>query len=102
MKAWAWKRENEYNKTEYCIQVDNIKGKRKLNKVLKILSEWTVVGDGYNIKTKEFTYIFAKTFVNTHTWQTWAETFPIHLVEMTSHGNEKIRNKKMIQQGAVL
>ena len=45
---------------------------------------------------------FAKTFANTHTWQTWAETFPIHLVEMTSHGNEKIRNKKMIQQGAVL
>ena len=102
MKAWAWKRENENNKTEYCIQVENIKGKRKLNKVLKILSEWTVIGDGYNAKTKEFTYIFAKPFDNTGAWQIWAEKFPIHLVEMTSHGNEKIRNKNMVQQGAVL
>ena len=102
MQAWACKTENEYDHTENCIQVQNIKGKRKLNKVLKILSEWTVIGDGYNAKTKELTYIFAKRFDNTGAWQAWAETFPIHLVEMTSHGNERIRNKKMVQQGAVL
>jgi len=102
MKAWAWRRESDNNNASYCIQVENIKGKRKLNKVLKILSNWHIIGDGYNAKTNEYTCIFAKTFGNTHKWLAWAETFPIRLVEMTSHGNEKIRNKKMIQQGAVL
>jgi len=102
MKAWAWRRETDNNETSYCIQVEKIKGKRKLNKVLKLLSEWVIVGDGYNAKTQEYTYIFAKNFDTTYKWQIWAESFPIHLVEITSHGNEKIRNKKMIQQGAVL
>ena len=102
MKAFAWRRETTDPKANYCLQVENIKGKRALNKVVKILGDWEIIGDGYNAKTKEFTYIFAKRFDNTGAWQAWAETFPIHLVEMTSHGNERIRNKKMVQQGAVL
>jgi hypothetical protein len=102
MKAWAWRRDTEDNKLSYCIQVDTIKGKRKLNKVLKLFSDWNIIADGYNAKTQEYTYIFAKSFDSTHKWQSWAESLPIHLVETTSHGNQKIRNKKMIQQGAVL
>ena len=102
MKAWAWRRDSDDNSVNYWIQVDNIKGKRKLNKVLKLLSNCQIVGDGYNAKTSEYTYIFAKTFDNIHTWHVWSEKFPIRLVELTSHGNEKIRNKKMIQEGAVL
>lgn len=105
MKAWAWRRgtsDTNNNKINYCIQIEGIKGKRRLNKVLKILSEWDIIGDGYNPKTEEYTYIFSSTFKNTNQWQAWAETFPIYLTEVTSHGNEKIRNKKLIQQGAVL
>ena len=102
MKAYAWRRQTNDDKASYCVQVEHIKGKRKLNKVLKLLSEWKVVGNGYNAQTQEYTYIFAKNFDTTHKWQTWAESFPIYLVEVTSHGNEKVRNKKMIQEGAIL
>ena len=102
MKAWAWRRETNDDKANYCLQVDNIKGKRKLNKVLKVLSEWEIIGKGYNANTEEYTFIFSADFDNPHLWQDWAETFPIYLTELTSHGNEKIRNKKLIKQGAVL
>jgi len=46
--------------------------------------------------------IFAQDFDNPRKWQTWAENFPIRLIEITSHGNEKLRNKKLVQAGAVL
>jgi|TARA_R110002020_G_scaffold375610_1_gene586812 hypothetical protein len=99
MKAWAWRREGEGS---YCVQIENIKGKRKLNKVLKLLSDWKIISDGYNAKTEEYTYIFAKNFANTNKWLTWAESFPVYLTETTSHGNEKIRNKKLIKKGTLL
>jgi hypothetical protein len=99
MKAWAWRRGDEGN---YCVQIENIKGKRKLNKVLKLLSDWKVISDGYNPKTEEYTYIFAKSFANTNKWLLWAEKFPVHLTETTSHGNEKVRNKNLIKKGMLL
>lgn len=102
MKAWAWRRDTSDSRANYCVQVERIRGKRKLNKVLKILSEWEVVSDGYNANTEEYTFIFSKDFDNVRTWQAWAEKFPIYLTETTSHGNEKIRNKKLIKQGALL
>tara|TARA_A100001515_G_scaffold37745_1_gene29680 strand:+ start:256 stop:603 length:348 start_codon:yes stop_codon:yes gene_type:complete len=102
MKAFAWRRETNDNRANYCLQVENIKGKRALNKVVKILGDWEVIGDGYNAKTEEYTMIFSTNFDNPGKWQNWAEEFPIYLVEVTSHGNEKIRNKKLIKAGAVL
>tara|TARA_R110000787_G_scaffold181557_1_gene293617 strand:- start:567 stop:815 length:249 start_codon:yes stop_codon:yes gene_type:complete len=82
--------------------VESIKGKRKLNKVMSVLSEWEIIGQGYNSNTEEYTYMFARDFENTSKWKTCAEAFPIHLVELTSHGNELVRNKKLIKQGSVL
>ena len=102
MKAFAWRRETNNTKANYCLQVENIKGKRALNKVIKLLSEWEVIGDGYNSKTEEYTMIFSTDFDNSHIWQSWAEEFPIYLVELTSHGNEKLRNKKLGKAGGVL
>ncbi len=102
MKAFAWRRETTEPKANYCLQVENIKGKRALNRVYKILNDWEVIGDGYNAKTEEYTIIFAQDFDNPRKWQTWAEKFPIRLVEITSHGNEKLRNKKLVKAGAVL
>lgn len=102
MKAWAWRIETDDNNASYRIQVENIKGKRTLNKVLKILSECNIVGKGYNGNTEEYTFIFAKDFDSPNNWQIWAEQFPIYLTEITSHGNEKVRNKKLIKQGAIL
>jgi hypothetical protein len=75
MKAFAWRRETDNNKANYCLQVENIKG---------------------------YTVIFSSDFDNPHKWQAWAEEFPIYLVELTSHGNEKLRNKKLVKAGAVL
>ena len=40
MKAWAWRVETDDDNASYRVQVENIKGKRKLNKVLQILSNW--------------------------------------------------------------
>ena len=102
MKAWAWRRETDDNKANYCLQVENIKGKRKLNKVLKVLAEWEIICEGYNPNTEEYTIIFSNNFDNPNLWQTWAEAFPIYLTETTSHGNEKVRNKKLIKEGALL
>mgnify|MGYP000014593815 FL=1 len=102
MKAWAWRVETEDDNASYRVQVENIKGKRNLNKVLKILSEWDIIGKGYNANTEEYTFIFANDFDSPHKWQRWAEQFPIYLTEITSHGNEKVRNKKLIKQGAIL
>ena len=102
MKAFAWRLETNDSKANYCLQVENIKGKRALNKVVKILGDWEVIGDGYNAKTEEYTMIFSTNFDNPGKWQNWAEEFPIYLVEVTSHGNEKILNKKLIKAGAVL
>ena len=48
MKAFAWRRETDDDKANYCLQVENIKGKRALNKVVKILGDWEIIGDGYN------------------------------------------------------
>jgi hypothetical protein len=46
--------------------------------------------------------MFARDFETTTKWRKCAEEFPIHLVELTSHGNELVRNKKLIKQGDVL
>ena len=101
MKAFAWKRDTDSG-LNYCVQVESIKGQRKLNKVMKVLSEWDVIGQGYNSNTEEYTYMFARDFETTTKWRSCAQEFPIHLVELTSHGNELIRNKKLIKQGSVL
>ena len=82
--------------------LENIKGKRAMNKVVKILGDWEIIGDGFNSKTEEYTMIFSSDFDSPHKWQAWAEEFPIYLVELTSHGNEKLRNKKLVKSGAVL
>ena len=102
MKAFAWRRETTDPRANYCLQVENIKGKRALNKVVKILGDWEIIGDGYNAKTEEYTMIYAQDFDNPRKGQAWAEKFPIQLVEITSHGNEKLRNKKLVKAGAVL
>ena len=64
MKAFAWRRETNDSRANYCLQVENIKGKRALNKVVKILGDWEVIGDGYNAKTEEYTMIFSTNFDN--------------------------------------
>ena len=47
MKAFAWRRETTDPRANYCLQVENIKGKRALNRVVKILGDWEIIGDGY-------------------------------------------------------
>ena len=102
MKAFAWRRETDNNKANYCLQVENIKGKRSLNKVVKILDDWEIIGDGYNAKTEEYTVIFSSDFDNPQKCLAGAEECPIYLVELTPYGNEKLRNKKLVKAGAVL
>lgn len=101
MKAWAWRHARNDSEVQYRLQVD-IKGKRKLNKVLKLLADWSIIAEGFNPKTQEYTYIFSQVFDSMATWLLWAESFPIYLTEITTHGNEKIRNKQLAKQGALL
>tara|TARA_Y100000296_G_C5177562_1_gene261024 strand:+ start:4936 stop:5244 length:309 start_codon:yes stop_codon:yes gene_type:complete len=102
MKAYAWRTAINDLEVRYNLQVDQIKGKRKLNKVLKLLSDWDIIGEGFNKRTQEYTYIFSRSFRSAAQWHSWAKSFPIHLTETTSHGTDKIRNKQLIQQGALL
>ena len=74
MKAFAWKRDTDVG-LNYCVQVESIKGKRKLNKVMKVLSEWNVIGQGYNSNTEEYTYMFARDFEISSDWSSQKSFF---------------------------
>jgi len=102
MKAYAWRCSIKDSGVQYRLQVEHIKGKRKLNKVLKLLTDWSIIAEGFNKRTQEYTYIFSRAFDTANTWRTWAEEFPIYLTETTTHGNSMIRNKQLIKQGATL
>ena len=53
MKATAWKLKTQ-NKDEfiYHLQIDDIKGKRKMNNVTKAVKDWGFFAEGYNPKNK--------------------------------------------------
>jgi len=102
MKAWAWRYTIDETKVKYRLQVDQIKGKRKLNKVLKLLDDWSIIAEGFNPRTQEYTYIFSRAFSSASLWRLWAQDFPIYLTETTTHGKTRVRNKQLIKEGALL
>ena len=88
MNAHAWRVNADEEKYIDCVQFDGFKGKRKANKLLKMMTEqWRIVAEGFNPKNSELTYIFSREFDDTKQWREWAKQFPMTLLETTSHGN---------------
>ena len=84
VKATAWKYTMPGSKATYILQIDNITGKRKENRIRKEFKEWVTHGEGYNPKTKEATLIFKKSFETEKAWKDWARSATFNLVEIGS------------------
>ena len=89
MKAVAWKMGKSKDKLIYVVQVDNVKGIRNENKLLKELKEWQHYGEGYDVKQKCKTLMFKHHFETEDEWKSWARSFPYELVEVGKSGKEK-------------
>jgi len=90
MKALAWKhrKKNENNFT-YQLQINGISGKRQEKQLLKTLTDWQKIGEGFNIQNKEVILIFIKEFATPRMWAKWAKKFPFELEEEKSNGTIK-------------
>ena len=98
MKGVAWKN-LRLNMTGaecvYVLQVDEVKGIREGNRLMKILDGWHITGTAYDPKSKTESYIFRRGFNTENEWKSWARKFPYLLEEIT----EKTGRKKPYKLG---
>jgi len=96
MKGVAWKNSRiDSDECVYILQVDEIKGKREYNRLLKEVSGWNCTGTAYDPSTKTESYLFRRGFSTEGEWKTWARKFPYFLEEIT----EKTGRKKPYKLG---
>ncbi len=108
MKAIAWKLETANKKDcVYRIQVEELKGKRTLKKVYKILDTWQFSAEGYDARESGKILIFSKKFKNSAEWLKWAKEVPLNLIELNSKGRPKpvklglnIKKRKNLKKAA--
>tara|TARA_R110000824_G_scaffold359488_1_gene547039 strand:- start:647 stop:1033 length:387 start_codon:yes stop_codon:yes gene_type:complete len=84
MKGVAWK--NSRVATDnfvYILQVDEIKGVRQQNKLLKDVVGWDCTGNVYDPKSKTESLLFKRNFRTETEWKAWARKFPYVLEEIT-------------------
>jgi len=90
VKATAWKHGLPNSKSTHLLQIDQICGKRKENRIRKAFKEWITHGEGYNPKSKESTLIFKKSFNSEAEWKKWARNVQFDLIEIgTRSGKPK-------------
>ena len=96
MRGVAWKdaRANT-EELQYVLQVEDIKGVREENRIVKFLSDWNSYGFGYSPKDRTQTIMFKKEFETEGEWKRWARKFPHILEEIT----EKTGKKKPYKLG---
>ena len=98
MKGVAWKNlrlNAEECEFVYVLQVDEIKGIRESNRLLKALDGWQQTGSAYDPTSKTESFIFKKGFATEREWKSWARQFPYLLEEIT----EKTGRKKPYKLG---
>ena len=84
MKSVAWKNTRlDSNDLLYVLQVDEIKGVRQHNRLLKDVDGWQCTGNAYDPKSKTESLIFKRTFGTEAEWKSWARKFPYILEEIT-------------------
>jgi len=90
MRATAWKLKTT-NKEEfiYQLQIDEIKGKRKMNNATKAVEDWQFFAEGYNPKNKMSMLLVQREFPTESAWISWAREFPFILQEINGMGNPK-------------
>lgn len=84
MKSVAWKNTRlDSNDLLYVLQVDEIKGVRQQNRLLKDVEGWECTGNAYDPNTKTESLIFKRCFQTESDWKSWARQFPYILEEIT-------------------
>ena len=84
MKGVAWKNTRLTNDDFlYVLQVDEIKGVRQQNRLLKDVAGWECTGNAYDQKSKTESLIFKRIFRTESAWKVWARQFPYVLEEIT-------------------
>lgn len=91
--TWRLKTENK-NKYVYRLQVESFKGKRSKNKLLKLIKEWEIVGEGFDSKTKDSILFFSREFDTMAEWRQWLKEFPLETFEIKSNGKVKKIKKR--------
>tara|TARA_Y100001938_G_C8057670_1_gene415374 strand:- start:712 stop:1047 length:336 start_codon:yes stop_codon:yes gene_type:complete len=84
MKSVAWKNTRlDTNDLLYVLQVDEIRGVRQHNRLLKDVVGWECTGNAYDPKSKTESLIFKRAFQTEAEWKSWARQFPYILEEIT-------------------
>tara|TARA_B100000809_G_scaffold51120_1_gene46273 strand:+ start:835 stop:1203 length:369 start_codon:yes stop_codon:yes gene_type:complete len=90
MEATAWKiNTDDSGMCTYQMQIEKIKGKRELNQVNKLVSDWETFAEGYNSTNKTALLVLRRSFSNLSSWINWARQFPYNLEELNNKGNPK-------------
>ena len=91
MKGVAWKNTRLMNDDFlYVLQVDEIKGVRQQNRLLKDVAGWECTGNAYDPKSKTESLIFKRIFGTETEWKQCARCFP-HVLEEITEKTGKIK-----------
>ncbi len=84
MYAYGWKKEGNV----YSVQVNEVKHgeKKELNSLFK---DWRQSSVGWNVKSGDLIYVYAKEFKDQKDWLAWAKKCPIKLTEIKVKGNKE-------------
>ena len=92
--AWSQKNKVSDNKEEYSYMIKaSGSGKRDINKVIKEMKDFRVVGDGYDSAQDRMIVLLQRTFEEREDWVSFANTLSFELSDITGK-KEKVFNAK--------
>jgi len=92
--AWSQKNKVSEDKEEYSyiIQASG-SGKRDINKILKEMKDFALVGDGYDAAQDRMIVLLQRTFKERRDWVSFANTLSFELSDITGK-KEKVFNAR--------
>lgn len=83
--------------TQYCVQINKIKGTRNYNKIIKLMDDWSLTGEGVSGK-KEYVLIFSKTFGSRDEWVLWGKNVDFFKLNAVNQKGSTLKYPKMGKQ----
>ena len=83
--------------TNYCVQINKIKGKRNYNKVIKLMDDWSLTGEGVSGK-QEYLLIFSKNFNSRDEWVLWGKGVDMFKLNAVNQKGSTLKYPKMGKQ----
>jgi len=82
--AWSQKNKVSDNKEEYSYMIQaSGSGKRDINKIIKEMKDFRVVGDGYDSAQDRMIVLLQRTFEEREDWVSFANTLSFELSDIT-------------------